>query len=58
MVLAHGSGWDEALFVAVPLVIVAALLVVANRRAGRLNATDVARVSPSEDPLDIDPDGP
>jgi hypothetical protein len=33
MVLAHQGGWDEALFVLVPLVIFAVLLQVAKRRA-------------------------
>jgi hypothetical protein len=33
MTLAHQGGWDEALFVIVPLVIFAALLRVAKRRA-------------------------
>jgi hypothetical protein len=31
--LAHQGGWDEILMVLVPLVLVAMLLVVANRRA-------------------------
>jgi hypothetical protein len=31
-VLAHQGGWDEALFVAVPIAVFAALLAVANRR--------------------------
>ena len=34
-VLAHQGGWDEALFVAVPLVVFAVLLLVAKRRAER-----------------------
>jgi hypothetical protein len=33
VVLAHQGGWDEALFVAVPLVIFFVLLRVAKRRA-------------------------
>ena len=33
MVLAHQGGWDEALFVIVPLLLFAALLRVAKRRA-------------------------
>lgn len=33
MTLAHQGGWDEALFVAVPMAIFAALLWVAKRRA-------------------------
>ncbi len=35
VVLAHQGGWDELLMVAVPLVLVAILLVVANRRASQ-----------------------
>ena len=33
MVLAHQGGWDEALFVVVPLLLFAGLLQVAKRRA-------------------------
>ena len=33
MIVAHQGGWDEALFVAVPLVIFYVLLRVAKRRA-------------------------
>jgi predicted MFS family arabinose efflux permease len=32
-ILAHQGGWDEILFVAAPLVVLASLLVLANRRA-------------------------
>jgi hypothetical protein len=32
LLLAHQGGWDEALFVALPLAVFAALLAVANRR--------------------------
>jgi hypothetical protein len=35
-VLAHQGGWDEVLFVAVPIAIFAGLLAVANRRATRM----------------------
>ena len=35
-VFAHQGGWDEVLFVVVPIAIFAALLVVANRRASRI----------------------
>lgn len=35
-VLAHQGGWDEILFVAVPIAIFAGLLAVANRRASRI----------------------
>jgi len=38
MVLAHEGGWDEALFVAVPVAIFFLLLVLANRRANQLRA--------------------
>ena len=34
-VFAHQGGWDEILFVVVPIAIFAGLLVVANRRASR-----------------------
>jgi hypothetical protein len=36
VVLAHQGGWDEVLFVIVPIGIFAALLAVANRRASRI----------------------
>jgi hypothetical protein len=35
-VFAHQGGWDEILFVVVPIAIFAGLLVVANRRASRI----------------------
>jgi hypothetical protein len=35
-VFAHQGGWDEILFVVVPIAIFAGLLVVANRRATRI----------------------
>jgi hypothetical protein len=35
-ILAHQGGWDEILFVAVPIAIFAGLLAVANRRATRM----------------------
>jgi hypothetical protein len=34
--LAHQGGWDEVLMVLVPLVLVAVLLIVANKRAKQL----------------------
>jgi hypothetical protein len=34
--LAHQGGWDEILFVAVPIVIFGGLLAIANRRASRI----------------------
>ena len=36
--VAHQGGWDELLYVLAPLVLVAGLLVTANRRAKRLLA--------------------
>ena len=33
---AHQGGWDEAIFVAVPIAIFAGLLLVANKRASRI----------------------
>ncbi len=38
MVLAHQGGWDELLFVLVPIALFAGLLAVANRRATRAQA--------------------
>jgi hypothetical protein len=37
MMLAHQGGWDEALFVLAPLVVIGALLLLANRRADARN---------------------
>jgi hypothetical protein len=36
LVLGHQGGWDEALLVAGPVILLAALLVRANRKAARL----------------------
>ena len=36
LLLAHQGGWDEVLFVAVPILIFSGLLAVANRRASRI----------------------
>jgi hypothetical protein len=33
MLLAHQGGWDETLFVLAPLLVIGALLLLANRRA-------------------------
>ena len=38
MLLAHQGGWDEILFALTPLVVVAALLRLANRRANAAQA--------------------
>jgi hypothetical protein len=37
-VFAHQGGWDEILFVVVPIAIFAGLLAVANRRASQIEA--------------------
>ena len=36
LLLAHQGGWDEMLFVAIPILIFGSLLAVANRRASRI----------------------
>jgi hypothetical protein len=36
LLLAHQGGWDEMLFVAVPILIFGGLLAIANRRASRI----------------------
>jgi hypothetical protein len=40
MILAHQGGWDEMLFVIVPLAIVFGLIAVAKRRADRARPKD------------------
>jgi hypothetical protein len=52
--LAHQGGWDEILMVLVPIVIFAALLVVANRRA---NSIEGARGGTGQPEGDGDGDG-
>lgn len=48
-VVAHQGGWDEALFVLVPVAIFGLLLWLANRRAAkRLAAYDAAQVATNE----------
>jgi hypothetical protein len=43
VILAHQGGWDEILMVLVPLLVIAGLLAVAKRRAGRVGDEDQAR---------------
>lgn len=50
-VLAHQGGWDEALLIAAPMVIVVALLALAKRRLDR------AAGRTGSDPLDAGTDG-
>ncbi|MGE3619383.1 MAG: hypothetical protein AB7L84_02880 [Acidimicrobiia bacterium] len=38
LVLAHQGGWDEILFVLLPIALFAGLLALANKRAARLQA--------------------
>lgn len=45
-VLAHQGGWDEVLWVAGPLAVVAGMLLLANRRANKIAAE---RESPSSE---------
>jgi hypothetical protein len=48
--LAHQGGWDEWLMVVVPLVLVGALLIVANRRANQELARREAEETTAEAP--------
>ncbi|HET6950803.1 MAG TPA: hypothetical protein VFI47_10530 [Acidimicrobiales bacterium] len=59
MVIAHQGGWDELLMVLVPIVVFAALLIVANRRATRIEQQRL-RDQDSDDVADERrrPDGP
>ena len=49
MVFAHQGGWDELLFVLVPIALFAGLLAIANKRAAREQA--------ARDQDDATPDG-
>ena len=48
MVLAHQGGWDEVLLVLVPLLVIAGLLYIANRRANRVQQARRTGSSPPE----------
>jgi hypothetical protein len=52
LLLAHQGGWDEMLFVAVPIVIFGGLLAVANRRASRIERQrpPAGEAPPRDDP--------
>lgn len=54
MVFAHQGGWDEALFVLAPLLVIGALLLLANRRAGA-QASSAHEHPGVEDPDDSPP---
>ena len=47
-ILAHQGGWDEALFVLAPLLIIGLLLLLANRRANAARQGN----EPSSNPMD------
>ena len=49
MVLAHQGGWDEFGLVLVPLLIIAVLLFIANRRANRVAEERRQAISPPTD---------
>lgn len=48
MVLAHQGGWDELLLVLLPLLVIAGLLYIANRRASRLQQERRQTATPPE----------
>ena len=48
MVLAHQGGWDELLLVLVPLLVIAGLLYIANRRANRVQSARRGAAGTSE----------
>ena len=51
VVLAHQGGWDEALIVLAPMLVFFGLLLVANRRAARMEQTERAEeAEPAERP--------
>jgi hypothetical protein len=50
MLLAHQGGWDEVLLVLLPLVVIAGLLYIANRRANRVQRARRDGESPSAPP--------
>ena len=51
---AHQGGWDEAIFVAVPIAIFAGLLLVANKRASRIEDERNRGAGPRRDGGDAD----
>ena len=58
MVIAHQGGWDETAFLLVPLLIIATLLTVANRRANRVAAARKqahAETDPESETIDDEP---
>jgi hypothetical protein len=53
-IFAHASGfsWDEALLVLAPLLVIGAVLVAINRRAGRLQDEELERETAEPQPPD------
>lgn len=51
-VLAHQGGWDEAVFVALPLLLFFGMLQVARRRADRESAGERAVGEPGDQPAE------
>jgi hypothetical protein len=49
MVLAHQGGWDEMGLVIAPLLVIALLLYIANRRANRVAEAQRQAISPPSD---------
>lgn len=53
LVLGHQGGWDEILFVLLPIALFAGLLAIANRRASRA-MDDPAETDPAAHPHDAE----
>ncbi len=52
MTLAHQGGWDEILFVALPVLVFVGLLWLANKRAKALGGADPGAVMDDEDSVE------
>jgi hypothetical protein len=52
LIFAHQGGWDEMLLVAAPIALLAGVLWLANRRAGRLQDAR-GEHTPDGDPADV-----
>ncbi len=51
LLLAHQGGWDEALFVLLPLLLFAGLLIVARRRVDQMDAdAETTTEAPAREP--------
>ena len=59
LLLAHGGGWDEAAFIALPVALFGGLLIVANKRAeamGREGAEHPQDPAPADSNDEAEPD--